>query len=84
MMFEEISRHIYRYIIEVEMLFLMRYKINPFEIMDHISMMDLQNYMNILQYKVSKEQETMKKKDLMKALIQIRDILNFITYKERA
>ena len=66
------------------MLFLMRYKINPFEIMDHISMMDLQNYMNILQYKVSKEQETMKKKDLMKALIQIRDILNFITYKERA
>ena len=37
---------IYGYIVKAELVFLRMYKVNPFEIMNHISLLDLNTYMN--------------------------------------
>jgi hypothetical protein len=47
-----------------------------------IPMIDLQLYIQQIQKAESKERESMKKKELMTALKQICDILNFIFYKK--
>ena len=79
---DQVSQALYGYIIQAEMLFLRYYKVNPFEIMKGIPMIDLQLYIQQIQKAESKERESMKKKELMTALKQICDILNFIFYKK--
>ena len=78
-MFGEVSEMMYRYIIEAEFLFLQKFKLNPFEIMRDITFTDLVAYIGILEAKVKKEQESIQKKDLEKALVSLRDILIFMT-----
>ncbi len=48
MMFQEMAAMIYGYIIKAEMVFLRLYKVNPFEIMNHISLLDLNTYMSAI------------------------------------
>ena len=69
----------YRYIMEAEFLFLQKFKLNPFDIMNKITILDLVYYINELEKKIKKERDSIQKKDLEKALIQLRDILIFIT-----
>ena len=78
-MFGEVSEMMYRYIIEAEFLFLQKFKINPFEIMKDITLVDLVSYMGILEAKTKKENDSMQKKDIEKALVSLRDILIFMT-----
>ena len=40
-MFKEISQMLYGYILKAEMLFLRYYKVNPWEVMKDISLIDL-------------------------------------------
>ena len=81
-MFKEISQMLYGYILKAEMLFLRYYKVNPWEVMKDISLIDLQVYIKQIEKDQKKEQESFKKKDLMTALKKINEILNFIFYKK--
>ena len=81
-MFKEISQMLYGYIVQAEMLFLRYYKINPFEIMKDMSLIDLQFYIKQIEKQEKKDHESFKKKDIMAALKQICEILNFIFYKK--
>lgn len=73
---------LYGYILKAEMLFLRYYKVNPWEVMKDISLIDLQVYIKQIEKEEKKEQESFKKKDLMTALKKINEILNFIFYKK--
>ena len=73
---------LYGYILKAEMLFLRYYKVNPWEVMKDISLIDLQVYIKQIEKEEKKEQESFKKKDLMTALKKINEILNFICYKK--
>ena len=72
----------YHYIIEAELVFLRYFKVNPFEIMKDISLIDLQVYMKLLEEKMKKDQDQFKNKDVTKALKAVCDYLNLIFYKE--
>lgn len=79
MIFGEVSAAMYRYIVEAEFLFLRHFKMNPFEVMAQITMLDLVSYMQILEKKTKRESESVQKKDFEKALVQLRDLLIFMT-----
>ena len=81
-MFKDISEQIYGYILQAEMLFLRYYKVNPFEIMKDISLLDLQTYIQQIEKNEKKEKDNFKKKELMTALKHICDMLNIIFYKK--
>lgn len=68
-MFGEVSSAMYRYIVEAEFLFLRYFKMNPFEVMDKITLLDLVSYMQILERKNKREQDSVQKKDFEKALV---------------
>lgn len=78
-MFAQVLESTYAYILEAEMLFLMKYKINPFDIMNKITLLDLFSYIKILENKLKKEHDSINKDDLTKSLVSLRDILMFIT-----
>ena len=81
-MFNDISKTLYGYIIQVEVFFLRYYKINPFELMKDMSLYDLQVYVKQLEKEEKKERDSFKKKDMMTALRQICEILNWMFYKK--
>lgn len=86
MILQELALYVYKYLIEIEMMFLTRYKISPFEIERHMTMLDIQFFMQTLEKKVEDENEARKKagsgQNLWKSLTAIRDILNFMTMKD--
>ena len=82
MMFQEMAAMIYGYIIKAEMVFLRLYKVNPFEIMNHISLLDLNTYMSAIQREEKKEHEGMAKAKVMECLKAISDYLNIMFYKK--
>lgn len=79
MMFEEVCGIMYKYIIQTEFLFLQKFKLNPFQIMKDITLLDLTSYIKMLEEKIKKEDDSIQKKDFEKALVQLRDILIFMT-----
>lgn len=81
-MFNEISQMLYAYIVQAEMIFLDVYKINPWEVMDNLAVIDLQFYIKRLEKEWTKKNEKFKKKDVLEALRQINDILNFVFNKK--
>lgn len=81
-MYKELSQMLYGYIIECEMFLLRTYKVNPFEIMKNMSLIDLDVYMKNIEEKEKKEQESIKKHDIMKSLFAINQILSTMFYKK--
>ena len=71
---------------EIEMLIFMRYKVNPYEMEKSMTMLDLQSFITTLSKKIEEEQKNQSKdgNKLMKSLIAIRDILNYMTLNEHA
>jgi hypothetical protein len=82
MMFQEMAEMIYGYIIKAEMVFLRLYKVNPFEIMNQISLIDLNTYMSVIQNDEKKEHDSMKKTKIMECLKAVSDYLNVMFYKK--
>ena len=82
MMFQEMAEMIYGYIIKAEMVFLRLYKVNPFEIMNQISLIDLNTYMSVIQNDEKKEHDSMKKEKIMECLKAVSDYLNVMFYKK--
>lgn len=81
-MFKEISQAIYGYIMQAELFFLRYYKVNPFEMMKDMSLYDLQLYIKQIEKEEKKQRDSFKKKDIMTALRQINEILNWVFYKK--
>ncbi len=81
-MFKEISFSLYGVILNAEVLFLRYYKVNPFEIMKDISLLDLQTYIKKIEDEEKKESKKINKKDFITALKQISELLNYMFYKK--
>lgn len=81
-MFNEMSKSMYRQIVELELTFLEEFKMNPFDLFGGISVKDLVTYMMALTNKIEAKNNAKRSKvngkDLMGALGQIRDILNYM------
>lgn len=78
-MIKQINTYIFRYIIEFEMVLWTRYKIDPFEFESRLTIMDFQFYVQTLTHKVEEDSNQFDGNKLMKSLIAIRDILNYMT-----
>ena len=78
MMLNEMSQMIYVYIMKAEMIFLRLYKVNPYEIMKNISLIDLHTYLTMIEKEEKKEHEGMKKNKIMECLRGISDYLNLM------
>ena len=81
-MFKEISFALYGVILNAEVLFLRYYKVNPFEIMKDITLLDLQTYIKKIEEEEKKESKKINKKDFITALKQISELLNYMFYKK--
>lgn len=81
-----LDKHHYRAILEIEMFLLMRYKVDAWTMEQHMSMMDLQGMFQMLTNKLEEERKQQQQNQtgdkMLKALIQIRDILNYMTFNE--
>ena len=55
-MYKEMSEMMYYYILKAEMVFLRQYKINPFDVIKGMSLLDLNTYLKTLQTEEEKEQ----------------------------
>ena len=73
---------LYAYIIQAEMIFLDIYKINPWQAMDDIALIDLQFYITRIEKDWKKKKEHVKKKDVMDALQQVNEILTWVFNKK--
>ena len=82
MMMKEIDRIVYYYIIEIEVMLLMKYKIDPFSISDRLTISDIQSYVEIIGNKEEEQNKSIDKKGIWGSLMGIRDILNVISYKK--
>ena len=81
-MMQEMSQHIYLYILSAEMLFWRFFKMNPFEMISTMPMLDLDMYLKRLQYEEEQEREGNKNSDIMKCLQHVSDYLNLIFHKK--
>lgn len=81
-MYDQMCQVLYGYILQVEVLFMRYYKVDPFQIMKGIPLVDLQVYIKMIEKAEKKERDSFKKKDLMTALKQICEILNYMFYKK--
>lgn len=81
-MYHDICQSLYGYIMEVEMFFLTHYKLNPFEVLRNLTLLDLDIYMKKIEKIESQQQESIKKADIMKSLYQINQILSMMFYKK--
>lgn len=68
-------------IINIELMLWMRYKIDPFNMIQSISVNEMTFYVQTLTNRLEDEQKQNKTTDkLMKSLVAIRDILNYMTF----
>lgn len=80
MIFESVARGMYNQIIELELQFLMRYKLNPFELFSNITLLDLETYVARLSQKLEEEdKQRNKNNNFAKSLVALRDILNYMS-----
>lgn len=81
-MYDQMCQVLYGYILQTEVLLMRYYKVDPFQIMKGIPLVDLQVYIKMIEKAEKKERDSFKKKDLMTALRQICEILNYMFYKK--
>lgn len=82
MMWQEMMEMVYIYIMKAELIFLRLYKVDPFQIMEHLSVLDLNTYIVAIEREEKKEHEGMKKNKIMECLKGISDYLNVMFYKK--
>ena len=79
MIFKELAKSTYNYIIEIELVFLRRYKIDPFQLFSKMTLLDFESYIARIEGQIKEEEKRKDSKDFGKSLIAIRDILNYMT-----
>lgn len=80
MIFDAVARGMYNQIIEIELQFLMRYKLNPFELFSNMTLLDLESYMTRLSTKIEEEEKDKNRQNnFSKSIVALRDLLNYMT-----
>lgn len=83
MMFNSFARVMYKFILNAELSLLFEFKIDSIAFIKDMTLMDLQMYMNSIaerQEQINKAKQTStSSKNFAKALIAMRDILNYMT-----
>ena len=69
----------YQYIMNIEMLLFMKYKIQFFDLEKTMSLLDLQSFVQMLERRNEEIEKNQKNDNFQKGLLQIRDILNYMT-----
>lgn len=67
-------------IINIEMMLWMRYKMDPFQFLGRMTLNDMTFYIQTLTNRLEEEQRNQTSDKLMKSLVAIRDILNYMTF----
>ena len=70
----------YMSIINIEMMLWMRYKMDPFAMFGNITLSDMLFYTQSLTNRLEEEGKNRTQDKLMKSLVAIRDILNYMTF----
>ena len=60
----------------------MRYKIDPFTMLRSVTLNDIMFYVQTLTNRLEEEQKNQTQDKLMKSLVAIRDILNYMTFSK--
>lgn len=82
-MYKEMSEMMYYYILKAEMVFLRQYKINPFDVIKGMSLLDLNTYLKTLQTEEEKERKKYSGSNkMMQCLKGVSDYLNLMFYKK--
>ena len=68
-MFREISQQLYGYILNAEMILLDIYKVNPWQIVGEMPLVDLQLYMKKIEDSWKKKKDNFKKKDMKVSIL---------------
>ena len=69
----------YQYIMNIEMLLFMKYKVQFFDQEKTMSLLDLQSFVQMLERRNEEIEKNQKNDNFQKGLLQIRDILNYMT-----
>ncbi len=69
-------------IINIEMMIWMRYKMNPYDMIGDLTLQDTMFYVRTLTNRLEEEEKNHTQDKLMKSLIAIRDILNYMTFSK--
>ena len=69
-------------IINIELMLWMRYKVDPFSMLRDVTVNDLMFYTETLTNRLEDEQKNKVQDRLMQSLVQIRDILNYMTFSQ--
>ena len=72
----------YMSIINIEMMLWMRYKLDPFQFLRNLTLNDMLFYTKTLTNRLEDEQKNQSQDKLMKSLVAIRDILNYMTFSK--
>ena len=74
----------YRAILEAEILFILKFKINPYEFFDKMSYLDLEVILDQISGRLIEENKEQNKNNnkFIKSLVAIRDILNSMNLPE--
>ena len=70
----------YMSLINMEMMVWMRYKMNPFDLFGRLTLNDALFYTQTLTNRLEDEAKDRTQDKLMRSLVQIRDILNYMTF----
>ena len=79
---KSIDKYLYMSIINIEMMIWMRYKIDPFTMLRSVTLNDIMFYVQTLTNRLEEEQKNQTQDKLMKSLVAIRDILNYMTFSK--
>ena len=69
----------YAFILELEVLLFMKYKVQVTEVEDKMTMLDFQSFVQILQSKNDELEKNQPKDNFTKQLVNLRDMLNYMT-----
>lgn len=73
----------YSAILQVEFMLLRMYKIDPYSAMSNLTMLDMQGLIQTIEVQNERDKKDKNGDTLSKALLTIRDILNYITMPVR-
>lgn len=83
MMYQEMSKMMYFYIIKAEMVFLRMYKTNPLDLMRDMTILDLNMYLTQIQAEEKKEHNQMRSSNhVIECLRGVNDYLNMMFYRK--
>lgn len=79
---KSINKYVFMSIINIEMMIWMRYKMNPYDMIGDLTLQDTMFYIKTLTNRLEEEAKNQTQDKLMKSLIAIRDILNYMTFSK--